>query len=169
MRAERLPCRLSTPSQAHLQGPQRLWREAYRRRSCCLITFFLPPLPPLSISGCHSHLHSFTTPSFIYLSLFQRYFPFSTLIFPDLWGKGPRWHQRRGLRHAKWKMHTHTYSETAPSRSNGSPVCSHTHIHLWPLMLLLLLSLLTCMSVDHQSMHSGWICLPIQTANRDFM
>lgn len=82
MWAERLPCRLSTPSQAHLQGPQRLWREAYHRCSCCLITFFLSSLLPLSISGCHSHLHSFPTPSFIYLSLFQCCFPFSTLIFP---------------------------------------------------------------------------------------
>lgn len=83
MWAERLPCLLSTSSQAHLQGPQRLWREDYHQCSCCLITFFLSFLP-LSISGCHSHLHSFPTPSFIYFSLFSCCFPFSTLIFPDL-------------------------------------------------------------------------------------
>lgn len=70
MWAERLPCWLSTPSQAHLQGPQRLWGEAYHQCSCCLITFFSRSLLPPNISGCLSHSHSVPKPSFIYLSLF---------------------------------------------------------------------------------------------------
>lgn len=161
MWAERLPCRLSTPSQAHLQGPQRLWREAYHRCSCCLITFFLSSLLPLSISGCHSHLHSFPTPSFIYLSLFQCCFPFSTLIFPRFVRKRTQMAPKARSR----KMESHT--QTAHSRANRSPFSVATP-HLWPsLILLLLLSLLTRVFVDHQSMNSGWFVdqsnLPTET------
>lgn len=116
MQVERLPCRLSTPSQAHLQGPQRLWKEAYQQRFCCLITFSLSlsSLHPFSIYCCHSHLHSVPTPSFIYLSPFQCCFSYSTLIFLDLWQKWPRCHQRQGL------------GNTNRSRKFRRQVCSYT-------------------------------------------
>lgn len=102
----------SLPPLRLISGVHRDLGEAYQG-SCCLITFFYSSLPPLNISGCHSLLRSVPKPSFIYLSLFQSCFAFSTLIFLDLWGKGPRWHQRRGCKNGNAR------AQTAHSRSHG--------------------------------------------------
>lgn len=70
MRAERLPCWLSTPA---LSLVSRVHRDLKRGLSPALplpiITFYL------LFRGRHSHLHSFSTPSFIYL------FPFSVFVY----------------------------------------------------------------------------------------
>lgn len=122
-----------------------------RSLSPVFVVFFLLPNHflspssrlPLSISGCHSHLHSLPTPSFIHLSLSRCCFPFSTLFSRFAGKKGPRRHRRRGHAHADGSF-----------RSKQT-VLSVVASHLLPLNLLLLSSPPTCVLVDHQPVNCG--------------
>lgn len=120
MWAERLPCWLSTRSQARLQGPQRLWREAYHQYPCCLITFFLSSFLPLTSQAAirictlspHHHLFIHPFSSVVFLSALR--------IFSYFWEKGPKWHQRRSYKQTKYHIHFQ------PQRVYGQ---TGTHLH----------------------------------------
>lgn len=114
------------PFQAHLQGPQRLWREAYHQRSCCLITVFLSSPLPLSVSGCictlspHHHLFIYPFSSAVFFS--------ALWFFPDLWGKRTQMAPKARSQTRKTNTHKDAQTETAHCRANVRPVCVSQHI-----------------------------------------
>lgn len=120
MRAERLPCWLSTP-------PLRLICLVHRDREERPITsvavayyHFLSSLPrPLFAFALFPH-------TIIYLFIPFSVFLFATLIFfsPDLSGKKrPKWRWRRGQRHAKWKTQRASRQRVA-APSPARTICS---------------------------------------------
>lgn len=156
MQVERLPCRLSTPSQAHLQGPQRLWKEAYHQRFCCLITFslsllFIPLASTAAIRICtlspHHHLFIYPHFSAVFLTALW-FFSICDKNDPDA---------------TKGKV---LETQIEAENSEGKYVVTPHHS---PLMPLLLLPPLTGKLADHQPVFGSWICWPIQSASRAFM